>query len=115
MITKLKTFIDGTVRYPVPSALLADGDVSFIEPTFYTNAVKDSNWHASLNLEFNALLKIKHGFLFPLTLLTMSLDANGCFRLSVTPMALLNATKLAWWQKDFINYLGSILERPLVL
>ena len=56
-ITKPKTFTNGTVRYPVPSALLTDGNPSIVEPTCFTNAVKDSNWCAAMNVEFDALLK----------------------------------------------------------
>ena len=64
-ITKPKTFTDGTVRYPVPSALLADGNSSIIEPTCFTNAVKDSNWRAAMNVEFDALLKNQTWILVP--------------------------------------------------
>ncbi|XP_050290068.1 uncharacterized mitochondrial protein AtMg00820-like [Quercus robur] len=57
LITKPKTFTDSIVRYPVPCALLADGNASIVEPTCFTTAVKDSNWRAAMNLKFDALLK----------------------------------------------------------
>ena len=66
-ITKPKKFTDGTVRYPLLSALLADGAraVSLTEPTCYTSVVKDPNWRAAINLEFDALLKNQTGVLVP--------------------------------------------------
>ena len=57
LITKPKTFIDSTMRYPVPSALLADGNASIVEPTCFATTVKDSNWRAAMNFEFDSLLK----------------------------------------------------------
>ena len=59
LISKPKSFTDGTVRYPLPCAFLADGiDVNIsAEPTCYTLAMKDPKWHVAMNLEFAALLK----------------------------------------------------------
>ena len=45
------------MRYPVLSALLDDGTASIVEPTCFTTTVKDSNWRAAMNFEFDALLK----------------------------------------------------------
>ena len=58
-ISKPKSFTDGTVRYPLPRALLADGvDVAVsVEPTCYTSAMKDPKWRSAMNLEFDALLE----------------------------------------------------------
>lgn len=56
-ITKPKSFNDGTIRYSIPQALLAEADSSAIEPTCYTSAIKDENWHKVMNVEFDALLK----------------------------------------------------------
>ena len=64
-ITKPKTFTNGTVRYPIPSALLADGNPSIVESTCFTNAMKDSNWCAAMNVEFDALLKNQTRLLVP--------------------------------------------------
>jgi hypothetical protein len=58
-ITRPKTHTDGTVRYPVPRALLAVTESSTVEaePTCFTSAVKSPAWRAAMNLEFDALLK----------------------------------------------------------
>ena len=66
-IIKPKKFTDGIVRYPLPSALLAKSTdvVSCPKPTCYTLAVKDPNWRAAMNLEFDALLKNQTWVLVP--------------------------------------------------
>jgi hypothetical protein len=56
-ITKPKSFNDGTIRYPIPRALLAKANSSATEPTCYTSAIKDENWRKAMNVEFDALLK----------------------------------------------------------
>ena len=57
-ISKPKTFTDGTIRYPLPKALLAVTNCSTAsEPTCYSSAVKSSEWRQAMNLEFDALLK----------------------------------------------------------
>uniref|UniRef100_A0A2N9FDU4 Reverse transcriptase Ty1/copia-type domain-containing protein n=1 Tax=Fagus sylvatica TaxID=28930 RepID=A0A2N9FDU4_FAGSY len=58
-ISKPKIPTDGTVRYPVPKALLAVTESSAIdaEPTCFTSAVKSPTWRKAMNLEFDALLK----------------------------------------------------------
>uniref|UniRef100_A0A2N9EGA7 Uncharacterized protein n=1 Tax=Fagus sylvatica TaxID=28930 RepID=A0A2N9EGA7_FAGSY len=66
MITRSKNFItkprlptDGTVRYPLPKALLAvaHGSLSDPKPTCYTVASKSREWRQAMNLEFDALLQ----------------------------------------------------------
>jgi hypothetical protein len=66
MVTRSKNFItkpriptDGTVRYPLPKALLAvaHGSLSEPEPTCYTMAAKSREWRQAMNLEFDALLQ----------------------------------------------------------
>ncbi len=56
-ITKPKVFHDGTVRYPLPHALLTESGQSPMEPTCYTISMKDPQWRAAMNSEFDALLK----------------------------------------------------------
>jgi hypothetical protein len=57
-ITKSKIPMDGTVRYPLPKALLAvaHDSLSEPEPTCYTMAAKSREWRQAMNLEFDALL-----------------------------------------------------------
>ena len=80
-ITKPKTFTNGTVRYPVPSALLADGNPSIVEPICFANAMKDSNWCAAMNVEFDALLKNQTWLLVPSHTATLM----PCYQSSKTP------------------------------
>uniref|UniRef100_A0A2N9HMQ9 Reverse transcriptase Ty1/copia-type domain-containing protein n=1 Tax=Fagus sylvatica TaxID=28930 RepID=A0A2N9HMQ9_FAGSY len=58
-IRKPKIPTDGTVRYPVPKALLAAAESSTVdaEPTCFTSAAKSPTWRTAMNLEFDALLK----------------------------------------------------------
>jgi hypothetical protein len=58
-ISKPKLPTDGTVRYPLPKALLATTDTisSLPEPTCFIVASKDPQWRKAMNIEFEALLK----------------------------------------------------------
>uniref|UniRef100_A0A2N9G7W9 Reverse transcriptase Ty1/copia-type domain-containing protein n=1 Tax=Fagus sylvatica TaxID=28930 RepID=A0A2N9G7W9_FAGSY len=58
-ITQPKTFTDGTIRYPIPKALLAEAqsDPNMVEPTCFTIANKNPHWRRAMNLEFDALMK----------------------------------------------------------
>jgi hypothetical protein len=51
----IRQLIDGTVRYPLPRALLAKS--ALIELTCFSPAVKVSEWWTAMQVEFNALLK----------------------------------------------------------
>jgi hypothetical protein len=64
-IIKAKSFTDGTIRYPIPRALLAEVDSSAVEPTCYTSAIKDAHWRKAMNVEFDALLKNQTWTLIP--------------------------------------------------
>jgi hypothetical protein len=55
MSAQLVSFTDGTVRYPLPQALLSEA--ALIEPTCFSNAVKINEWCNAMQVEFNALLK----------------------------------------------------------
>ena len=48
---------DGTVRYPLSRALIAQISHSPEEPTCYTQAVRVPEWRQAMASEFNALLK----------------------------------------------------------
>uniref|UniRef100_A0A2N9GL63 Reverse transcriptase Ty1/copia-type domain-containing protein n=1 Tax=Fagus sylvatica TaxID=28930 RepID=A0A2N9GL63_FAGSY len=58
-ITQPKHFTDGTVRYPIPKALLAEAhpEPDTVEPTCFTIANKNPHWRRAMNLEFDALMK----------------------------------------------------------
>ena len=53
------------MQYLVLSALLADRNASIVEPTCFTTIVKDSNWSAAMNAEFDALLQNQTWVLVP--------------------------------------------------
>jgi hypothetical protein len=56
-VFKPKQFLDGTVRYPLPKALLAEHSALSHEPSCYTEAVKHSHWREAMNVEFDALMR----------------------------------------------------------
>uniref|UniRef100_A0A2N9FTY6 Reverse transcriptase Ty1/copia-type domain-containing protein n=1 Tax=Fagus sylvatica TaxID=28930 RepID=A0A2N9FTY6_FAGSY len=66
-ITKPNIPTDGTVRYPLPKALLTTTDPisSIPEPTCFTTASKDPQWRKAMNIEFEALLKNQTWALVP--------------------------------------------------
>jgi hypothetical protein len=66
-ISKPKHFHDGTVRYPLHHALLAETTPSLIEPTCYSSAVKVPQWRDAMNTKFDALLKNQTWTLVPST------------------------------------------------
>ena len=79
-ISKPKHHTNGTIRYPSPTALLAEHDFNDSEPTCYSTACKFPEWREAMNKEFDALLKKKkHGSLFLQRLPPMLLSVSGCF------------------------------------
>ena len=82
-IIKPKKFTNGIVRYPLPSALLAKSTdvVSCPKPTCYTLAVKDPNWRAAMNLEFDALLKNQTWVLVPPHVARNPISCKWVFRI----------------------------------
>jgi len=55
-ISMPKHFTDGSVKYPLPHALLVAVNLEITEPTCYSIAIKDENWRQAMNHEFDALL-----------------------------------------------------------
>lgn len=80
-ISKPKNPTDGTVRYPLPRALLAKASPSEVEPTCYSAAIKDANWRSAMNLEFDALLKNQIWTLVPSTSAENIIGCKWVFRL----------------------------------
>jgi hypothetical protein len=56
-IVQPKIHMDGTIKYPIPRALLTV--IETTEPTCYTQASKHAIWRAAMVDEINALLKNK--------------------------------------------------------
>jgi hypothetical protein len=54
-VRQIRQLTDGTVRNPLPRALLLEA--ALLEPTCFSNVVKVSEWHNAMQVEFNALLK----------------------------------------------------------
>ncbi|RWR81869.1 Reverse transcriptase, RNA-dependent DNA polymerase [Cinnamomum micranthum f. kanehirae] len=46
-----------TTRYPLPRGLVAQCAMTDVEPTSFTQASKDPNWRATMDDEFNALIR----------------------------------------------------------
>lgn len=56
-ISWLKTYIDGSIKYSLPKAHIAEIEPTNIKPNCYTIVTKSLEWHAAMNKEFDALLK----------------------------------------------------------
>jgi hypothetical protein len=56
-IIKLRQLTNGTVRYPIPRALLIESTTQDLEHTCCTSTMKDPHWRHVMNVEFDALLK----------------------------------------------------------
>lgn len=80
-ITKPKHHSDGTVRYPLPHALITEYASTEIEPTCYSIAMKDQNWRQAMNVEFDALLKNHTWNLVPPSSATNVIGCKWVFRL----------------------------------
>jgi hypothetical protein len=74
-VVKPKTYTDGTVRYPLPQALLAESAPPVMEPTCHSSAIKDINWRKAMNIEFDALLKNQT---WTLVLASSATNVVGC-------------------------------------
>jgi hypothetical protein len=74
-IHKPKIFTDGTIRYPLPRALIVSLDSTDIEPSCFSTAVKNAVWREAMATEFNALLKNGTWILVPPR---PSLNIVGC-------------------------------------
>jgi hypothetical protein len=64
-IHKPKLPSDSHLRYPISKAFLAKFQTPEQEPTCYTKAVKNPNWRAAINKEFDVLLKNRTSNLVP--------------------------------------------------
>jgi hypothetical protein len=64
-ITEPKKFHDHSSKHPIPHAFLVAGNLNKIEPTCYSQASTDANWHSAMNSEFDSLLKNNTWHLVP--------------------------------------------------
>jgi hypothetical protein len=62
-VLRIRQLTNGTVRYPLPRALLAES--ALIEPTCFSTAAKVNEWWTAMQVEFNALLKNQTWTLVP--------------------------------------------------
>jgi hypothetical protein len=62
-VRRIRQLTNGTVRYPLPRALLAES--ALIEPAYFSTTVKVNEWRTSMQVEFNALLKNQTWTLVP--------------------------------------------------
>jgi hypothetical protein len=72
-VRTIRKLTDGTVRYPLPQALISEAALR--EPTYFTNAVKVSEWHTAMQTEFNTLLKNRT---WTLVLSSVAKNVVGC-------------------------------------
>ncbi|CAL8074762.1 unnamed protein product [Prunus armeniaca] len=56
---------NGTIRYPIPSALLSHASLTPEEPTCFSQVVHFPEWREAMVIEFNALLKNQTSVLIP--------------------------------------------------
>jgi hypothetical protein len=78
-VSTIRKLTDGTVRYPLPRALLSEAAI--IEPTCFTNAVKVSEWRTAMQAEFNALIKNSTWTLVPSSVAKNVVGCKWVFKL----------------------------------
>ncbi|CAL8999019.1 unnamed protein product [Prunus brigantina] len=82
-ITKPKHPTDGTVRYPLPKALLTT--ISELEPTCFSQASKSHEWRSAMSEEINALLKNNTWSLVPPSPHHNTVGSKWVFRIKRKP------------------------------
>jgi len=98
-----KIHTDGTIKYPIPRALLTA--IETTEPTCYTQASKHAIWRAAMADEINALLKNKTWTLVP----PSSQNLVGCkwvFRVKHNPDGTIQRHKARLVAKGFHQQQG---------
>jgi len=75
----IRKLTDGTVRYPLPRALLFEAAIT--EHTCFTNAVKVSEWRTAVQTEFNALIKNSTWTLVPSSVAKNVVGCKWVFKL----------------------------------
>ena len=116
-ITKPKTPINGTIRYPLPKALLAvaPGSLSKPEPNYFTMVVKSREWRHPMNLEFDALLRNHSWTLVPSHPSQNLIGCKWVFRVKHKADGTVERHKAWLVAKGFINSSELIMMRLTVL
>ncbi|PRQ49673.1 putative RNA-directed DNA polymerase [Rosa chinensis] len=92
---------DGTVRYPIPRALLTM--VDSVEPTCYSQASKKAEWHAAMVDEINALMKNNTWSLVPSSLTQNIVGCKWVFKVKRKPDGSVERFKARLVAKDVKN------------
>lgn len=76
--------------------------------------MQDDNLRDDMKMELNAILQIEHGILFPIMVVKIWSDVDGCSKLNVNHIAYLRGVRLDLLLKASINDPGSILQKPTI-
>lgn len=113
--SKPKTFTNGLIPYPSTRQCLSTSLEILEEPSPYIVAARFQEWRNAMSAEFQALIKVILGLLFPLPLLVTLLVAGGCLEPRIEQMAQSNDGKHASLSKGFTNRKVLIIPKFLVL
>ncbi|CAL8119630.1 unnamed protein product [Prunus armeniaca] len=103
-ITKPKHPTDGTLRYPLPKALLTT--ISELEPTCFSQASKSHKWRSAMSKEINALLKNNTWSLVPPSPHHNTVGSKWVFRIKRKPDGSIERYKACLVAKGFHQQLG---------
>lgn len=84
-------------------------------PTYFSQAIKDSNWRKAMVEEYNASITTKIWTFVPPTPSQHILRCKGVLNLYEIVMALLLSTKLGLLQRDITNKKELITKKPFAL
>jgi len=103
-VRTIRQLTDGTVRYPLPRALLSEAALT--EPTCFTNAIKISEWRTAMQTEFNALLKNNTWTLVPPSVATNVVGCKWIFKLKRKADGTIERHKARLVAKGFHQHAG---------
>jgi hypothetical protein len=103
-VSTIRKLTDGTMRYPLPRALLSEAAIT--EPTCFTNAVKVSEWRTAMQTEFNALMKNSTWTLVPTSVAKNVVDCKWVFKLKRKADGSIDRHKVRLVAKGFHQHAG---------
>jgi hypothetical protein len=103
-VSTIRKLTDGTVRYPLPRALLSEAAIT--EPTCFTNAVKVNEWRTAMQTEFNALLKNNTWTLVPASVAQNVVGCKWVFKLKRKADGSIERHKARLVAKGFHQHVG---------